>query len=584
LQIAKSIVAPGPNVLVAIAFAAGMAAVFAFVRSERARQIARYLPIATVFYLVLFLAFSPASNAIFGGEGDVSAAAGIDNPKRVVMVVFDEFPLVSLLDGDGAIDAELYPNFAELAGDSTWYRNSTTIAPYTWLAIPSMVSGQYPTDHLALPTSREWPDTVFTLLSDAYEMNVTEIVTGLCPSSVCTGRRTGGIKSLASTTKDLWTNFSAPHSAEFSFNEDEGTEITLSETRRFIRNIKPSTGPVLDFAHIELPHQPWHYLPTLQDTEVTIGAPGSAYYLWSNQEFADVARQRHLLQVQAVDKLLGDMIAKLKKIGEWDDSLVIFTADHGVAFQEREPLRSVSRANYTDIMWTPTFVHYPGQTDGVVDDRPVQSIDILPTIADVIDAEVPWDMVGRSMLGEPRDEAEPLRIYQWGELGFEPTDVLKPTDGREFLEFDGIEGFASVLERRAAPPAESMRMYRRGEWADLIGQPVAGLVEDRAGDELVGLTNYGSYFGVDPTGSIAQWAYGEGTFNRLERIEPVAVAVNGRVAYVTTPSALKREGDALFAFLVPPDLIVAGNNTIEIFLVSGSPDSPSLDPVEINRL
>ena len=63
-----------------------------------------------------------------------------------------------------------------------------------------------------------------------------------------------------------------------------------------------------------------------------------------------------------------------------------------------------------------------------------------------------------------------------------------------------------------------------------------------------------------------------------------AFSLHGRVAYVTTPSALKREGDALFAFLVPPDLMVAGNNTIEIFLLSGSPEAPRLDPVDINRL
>ena len=45
------------------------------------------------------------------------AASRSERPNRVVMVVLDEFPEASLLDGQGAIDAELFPNFAALAVD-----------------------------------------------------------------------------------------------------------------------------------------------------------------------------------------------------------------------------------------------------------------------------------------------------------------------------------------------------------------------------------------------------------------------------------------------------------------------------------
>jgi hypothetical protein len=37
----------------------------------------------------------------------------------VVMVMFDGLSTGTLLDGEGRIDAELYPNLARLAGDST---------------------------------------------------------------------------------------------------------------------------------------------------------------------------------------------------------------------------------------------------------------------------------------------------------------------------------------------------------------------------------------------------------------------------------------------------------------------------------
>ena len=68
------------------------------------------------------------------------------NPEHpVVMLLLDEFPLTSLLDSKGQVDARLYPNFAKLAGQSTWYRNATAVSGLTQWAVPAMLSGRYPT-------------------------------------------------------------------------------------------------------------------------------------------------------------------------------------------------------------------------------------------------------------------------------------------------------------------------------------------------------------------------------------------------------------------------------------------------------
>ena len=45
------------------------------------------------------------------------------------LLVFDGLPTGLLLDGQGRIDAELYPNLAELAGTSTWYVCSLVTRP-----------------------------------------------------------------------------------------------------------------------------------------------------------------------------------------------------------------------------------------------------------------------------------------------------------------------------------------------------------------------------------------------------------------------------------------------------------------------
>ena len=72
------------------------------------------------------------------------------------MVVFDEFPLTSLLDEHYQIDSVRYPHFAALAEQSTWFRNATTVSGDTVVAVPSLLTGQYPDGfvcpaHLIIP-------------------------------------------------------------------------------------------------------------------------------------------------------------------------------------------------------------------------------------------------------------------------------------------------------------------------------------------------------------------------------------------------------------------------------------------------
>ena len=65
-------------------------------------------------------------------------------PQTIVMVVFDELPLTSLIGTGGRIDAGRYPSFARLASTSTWYRGATAVHDSTALALPAMLDGRYP--------------------------------------------------------------------------------------------------------------------------------------------------------------------------------------------------------------------------------------------------------------------------------------------------------------------------------------------------------------------------------------------------------------------------------------------------------
>jgi sulfatase-like protein len=584
LEVVKKQTSLGPTALLVIAAVLGVIGGVLVFAARPVRQFLRYLAIAPLIFALLFLGASPVTDVVFSSHPASAATVGISTPKRIVLVVFDEFPEESLLDGSGHVDSQLFPNFAAFARASTWYRNETTVAPYTELAVPAILTGQYPPRADALPSTLDYPKNLFTLLGKAYDMNVHEAVTRLCPDRLCGTSRGSGFGGLVSQSAQLWKQFASPHRTQFSFNESAGTVLALQTAKDFVASLKPASRPRLDFVHIELPHQPWHYLPTLQDTEATGAMPGEQYLSWSDPSSAATARQRHLLQVQASDTLLGNIIAKLKRVGAYDNSLIVVTADHGVAFTNQEPLRSVSNKNYPQIMWPPLMVKYPGQQTGRIDDRPALSIDIMPTIADVIGAKVPWHVDGRSLRATPRAEG-PRRMYQWGAHALEPPSALKPPPGRLYLEFDGAKGFAEVLRTRSVPagPDPALRIYQARDYGRLVGRPVAPLVRDQASPAFAAIMSAGRLDEVQPNAARVPWAYNEAFFNKLDGPHPVAIAVNGRVAAVSDAVTLDKKGSAFFTFVLPPSLMQRGRNDPQLFLIRGTPESPTLDPVPLRR-
>jgi hypothetical protein len=576
----------GSTWLVVGALVIGVAGALLVMRFDVLQLWLRFLAVAPFVFAVLFLVSAPVAKVVFDPSPAAATDVDVKNPERVVMVVLDEFPTQSLLDGNGNIDATLFPNFARLAGDSTWYRNSTTVAPETEQAVPAIVTGQLPQSAHEVPVATSYPDNLFTLLGDTYEMNVHERITRLCPESLCpestrdVARAQGGLRKLVRETLDLWADDASPKRQPEELNLGKIADPNLRALgtgRDFVASLQPSDRPKLDFLHVLLPHQAWHYVGSGQDYLQTGVAPGLAFYAWSTPWSALSGKQRHLLQLQATDRMLGEILDRLEEIGVYDDSLFVLTADHGVAFRAEESFRGVSEDNYPDIMWTPLFVKEPRQAGGRVDDRPVKSVDLVPTIADILEAPIPWDVDGHSTLG-PRQPDDP-EIFEWD------LNPLKPPPGEKYAPVDGKKGLAEVERHQAWPPAADprLRLYRIGEYGDLVGRPAAPLVA--AGDApSAALDQPQLYRRVVRTARTAPWLYVSGHVATPERGRPLAIAVNGVVAGLSEtaldPGVANR---TQFWGMLAPDAFVDGDNTVELYAIEGPADAPRLVPVRRTR-
>ena len=135
---------------------------------------------------------------------------------------------------------------------------------------------------------------------------------------------------------------------------------------------------------------------------------------WLDDEWAATIRyQRHLLQLQYVDTVVGALVSQLRDAGLYDDALLIVTADHGTSLRSGFPFLQATEASFVDIAAVPLFFKSPGQRQGETVDTNVETIDILPTLAAALGVRLPWTADGANVL-DPAWSGRPAKTLLAG--------------------------------------------------------------------------------------------------------------------------------------------------------------------------
>jgi arylsulfatase A-like enzyme len=99
-------------------------------------------------------------------------------------------------------------------------------------------------------------------------------------------------------------------------------------------------------------------------------------------------RARYDEAVLYADHAVGDFLDWLQRSGRLDRSIVIITADHGESFEHQWFLHAGPYL-YNGLIHVPLLIHLPGQTQGSHITYPAQQADLLPTILNLVGAQVP---------------------------------------------------------------------------------------------------------------------------------------------------------------------------------------------------
>ena len=234
------------------------------------------------------------------------------------------------------------------------------------------------------------------------------------------------------------------------------TSWIAEESMRFIRERRDPTAPFFLWTSFSKPHPPLDPPEPYASMYLNAPIPEPRYGDWSTDERCPEAllrqRQKHSFDlispdviraaraayyglVTHIDYVLGSIFAALQDMGLFDDTLILFTSDHGEFLGDHH---AGNKVMWHDVSARIPFLLRPPKSwrtgwHGTTSDALVTHADILPTLLAAAGGTPPSGGEGLNLLDVLSDQATP-RPFLCGTAGEGPNDEVPQyfaiTDGR----------------------------------------------------------------------------------------------------------------------------------------------------------
>lgn len=351
--------------------------------------------------------------------------------------------------------------------------------------------------------------------------------------------------------------------------ERDGAKSQVPVVRGMVSRAARSSIPTVHFAHLLLPHRPWQLTPDLRTTRFVSTDRRDA----TVEDRVRDEYQAFLAQYAATDSLVLEMVNDMKRSANWDRTMIIVTADHGIAFEPGESKRKDINPARTDtleeIYRVPLFVKYPDQVGPKISDCRAQGFDLLPTVIAATGLDAGWTFDGSDLRGSC--PVRPTRTVWWDKGSTTLTsgfDAARATATR-FGQWVARDGDVDAIARTVG----------YDEWFD-VGIPAQ----------------------VERESSIARWTLrDESLFSNVGSDEFAAVplqvdgnirastppgdralgliVMDGRVVAVVPELASMRVGTNAWRSMVLPSSLTPGSHKPLLYVARGTPEAPRLSLV-----
>ncbi len=361
-----------------------------------------------------------------------------------------------------------------LAEDGVRFMNAYSAAVWTPPAHASMLTGLYPSRHGVIDQNK-LADSVPTLAQVLQQE-------GYQTCGFVNNSQVGELVGLDRGHDDfheIWIGLShnqylkrVAHKLKSSLGYlDSGAAETNRRVTHWFDNSWDRQRPFYMFLHYLEPHNPLgaphpfrnRFVETTQDIDqqkVRALAHNPLVYYTDDITVSRSENERLLAlydgEIAYIDHKIGEVVARLRALGVYDNTLIVLTADHGEHFGEHGHYSHVASL-YEEIVHIPMCVKFPSSCNlqGVAS-TPVQHVDLFPTVLDILGTDYPGEheLPGKSLV--PKD----------GKIQIE-------ADRAVFAEWEGrIPHF--IRDRKNGdevhPPgsrrdlSQQLKMIRRGRW------------------------------------------------------------------------------------------------------------------------
>ncbi|MCS7460603.1 sulfatase-like hydrolase/transferase [Paenibacillus doosanensis] len=172
--------------------------------------------------------------------------------------------------------------------------------------------------------------------------------------------------------------------------------------------------------------------------------------------------------ISMMDKYIGKILDKLDELGLADNTIVVFTTDHG-HFYGQHGLQAKGGFHYEDLIKLPFIVRYPGHVPAGQTSDAIQSlVDLAPTFLSFCGIPVPLAMTGVDQRKVWTGEASQARNHAICEFRHEPTTIHQKTyvDERYKITLYYNQTYGEIFDLQE-DPGELRNLWNEPEFAAL---------------------------------------------------------------------------------------------------------------------
>lgn len=338
-------------------------------------------------------------------------AADAPAPRGVVFILADTLRRDRLPWYGGERDNA--PNLARLADEAALFTHDVSQGTWTKVSVSSILTSLYPSTHGIRNLTDRLPSSVTTLEEVFHGAGYATFHTSSVPF-------TGRLTNLHQGAEVLHEAGSVP---------DLGHSGSKS-ARTYVDRLLPwlelqSEQPFFVFLHVFDPHSPFEpYAPydrlymdegeperhreDLEKAKEFIedeffryqGLPDAEELAEAEidaDSFVDSELDWYDASIRAMDVEIGRVLEQLERLGRLDDTLIVFMSDHGEEFLEHGDHWHGNHA-YGEMLNVPLMLWWPGVIPPTRIDEVVQSIDVYPTVLDLVRLRVPEVAQGQSLV------------------------------------------------------------------------------------------------------------------------------------------------------------------------------------------